>query len=136
MNGSRVVVVEVDGELRVVQAYRWEPIPDEHVVETVPLAHAIEEFVTGWRRERPMRGSGFREPDPSDVEPVSPLAWLATETGLSRDQIRAASRPAENPDTELVVADALVAAIGQPGMFYDGTFTIRQNPRRCCGGST
>lgn len=136
--GTSQVVVEFDdgGALHVAASGRWEPEPDALAVDTGPLAGILTEFVTGWRRDRPMKGSGFRKPDPSDVEPVPALAWLERETGLSRDDLRRAQRPDDNPYTELSVADAIVASIGQPGMFHDGTLTVVPNPRRdCCGGT-
>lgn len=44
--------------------------------------------------------------------------------------------------TELRIADALVAAIGRPEAFHDGTLEVRPNPTAsrearaaCCGGS-
>lgn len=109
--------------------------PDPTVVETAPLAAILETFVTRWRSERPMKGSGFRKPDPSDVEPVSAYAWLTSETGLSREELREAERPDEYPETGLRVADAIVATIGDASMFYDGTLTVRPRTFGCCGGS-
>ncbi len=58
--------------------------------------------------------------------------------------IRRARNTARNPTVELRIADALVASIGEPGMFYGDTPQLvpRPNPRapasrhgECCGGS-
>lgn len=137
--GSPTVVVvrsDEDGALYPVSPTRWDPEPDKLAVDTVPLAGILTEFVTGWKRDRPMRGSGFRRIDPSDVEPVPAMAWLERETGLSREDLRRAQRPGDHPYTELGVADAIVASIGEPGMFHDGTLSVVGNPRHgCCGGS-
>jgi hypothetical protein len=134
---TRMIVVRLeDKSLQVSDWSRWERVPDSLAVKTVALAPILVDFVTDWRRQRPMRGSGNRKPDPSEVEPMSPYAWLTTETGLSREEIQRAASPEAHPYTDLRVADALVAAIVQsPGVFQDGTLTITPNPRYCCGGS-
>lgn len=127
---SMVVRLE-NGDLEVVKIRMWQA---RYVVESVPLAGILTEFVTGWRRDRPMKGSGYRTPDPSDVEPVTAYAWIEGETGLSRADIKKAMKPDDHPHVDLGVADALVAAVGQPGMFHDGTLTVVE--RSCCGGSS
>jgi hypothetical protein len=137
------LVVQVDGStgpLACTGPASVEPVPVGVVAAT--LTPALSEFVTSWRRTRPMRGSGFRKAEPGDIEPVSPLTWLVTETALERKDITSAFRfeangtvTARGETVDLNVADALVAAIGEPGMFHDGTLAVRETPRNCCGSS-
>lgn len=143
LDGSRFIV-EIDDVTDVCSCADWRLDRDGCCVETAPLARVLEEFVDDWRRKRPPtsgRYNGGRET--TDVEPIGPYAWLALDTGLREAEIRRVRNPERRPLTELRVADALVASIGEPGMFLDGTLNIRPNRRarperraECCGGSS
>jgi hypothetical protein len=103
---------------------------DPCVVDTEPLAEIVRTFASNWRRSRPSisgryDGQGLRVA----VEPIGPYEALAAQTGLPESRITSLLNPARKPTTELRVAEAIVAAIGEPGMFYDGTLTVRPNPR-------
>lgn len=106
---------------------------DPCVVDTAPLSQLVRSYADGWRRSRPsLKGRKHGRVDllsKGYVEPVGPYEYLATATGLPETKIRAVGNPNRNPTTELRVAEAIVAAIGEPGMFYDGTLTVRPNPR-------
>lgn len=103
--------------------------PDGLVVETAPLSALLAEFVGTWRRGRPSIRSQHARAGASIVEPVGPYQWLATDTGIPETTLRAVRNPKRQPVTELRVAEALVASIGEPGMFYDGTLTVKANPK-------
>lgn len=120
------------------------PEPDGCVVSTVPLAAILREFVDDWRKKRPPTKGQYssEERGAPDVEPLSPYTSLAFDTGIPEAAIRRVRNPKRHPVTELHVADSLVAAIGNPGMFHDGTLMIMPNPKatverqsECCGGS-
>lgn len=106
---------------------------DPCVVDTAPLSQLVRTYADGWRRSRPsLKGRRHGRVDllsKGYVEPVGPYEFLASETGLPEAKIRAVGNPNRNPTTELRVAEAIVAAIGEPGMFYDGTLEVRPNPR-------
>jgi hypothetical protein len=117
--------------------------PDACVVETGPLCDLVTTYVAEWLETRRSR-KGQRGYDAEvDVDPFSPYAWIAFDTGIPEAQIRKLRTPTRYPLAELSVADAIVNSIGEPGMFHDGTLTIMPNPfvtdprRRaeCCGGS-
>lgn len=104
---------------------------DPCVVDTAPLSSLVQSFVEGWLEKRPSlggmkHGRGYLLAK-GMVEPVGPYEWLSAETGLSQSRLRAV-RAGRYPTTELRVADAIVASIGEPGMFTDGTLTVRANP--------
>jgi hypothetical protein len=131
-----VVVMTVGGDVLIrirghVERVARKQLADAYVVETAPLAAAIETFVARWNATRPMRGSGSRGVDPSHVEPVNPYTWLANETGLHRDAIHEARKPDRFPVTDLHVAEALVAAgLLDPAAYHDGTLTVRRRESR------
>jgi hypothetical protein len=132
---------------------------DPCCVETAPLSRLIGDFASDWRATRRPRPNGYcarpslwnDEPETTSVEPILPYEWIAAEAShvLARDgwalpaeSVRKLRNPRRYPLAELRVADAIVAAIGEPGMFYDGTLVIFPNPRlpairaaECCGGS-
>jgi hypothetical protein len=71
---------------------------------------------------------------------VGAVSWLAAETGLPRETVAAVVQR-RSRTTALSVADRLVAAIGRPDAFHDGTLPVRPNPlaprsvrTTCCGG--
>ena len=115
---------------------------DPCVVETAPLAGILEDFVTGWRTTRPSRRGQFGKAA-TDVEPLGAYEALSHWTDLSEDEIKRMRRPELHPYTELRVADALVASIGEPAMFHgpEPLLRIQPNPEtpdrahECCGGS-
>ena len=117
--------------------------PDPCVVATEPLCNVVREFVEDWLKTRRSRKGQWESADHAgDVDPVSPYTWLAFDTGLPEPEIRKLRNPARYPVTELRVADAIVASIGNPVMFHDGTLEPRPNPAvpasrsaECCGGS-
>lgn len=103
------------------------------VVLTGPLTSAVRAFIERWDAERPpSRGNEF----------VSGIQWLISETGLSEDVIWSVRR-GRYSTTAMSTADAIVEALGHPEWFYDGTLTVRPNPKgpaalraECCGGSS
>lgn len=115
-------------------------------METEPLAQLLQGFVADWNRQRPSAdqraGRRFARPDSGEsVALVGAVAWLSQETRLPEETISTVAR-ARNRTTELYIADALVAALGRPEVFHDGTLEIRPNPlapraarASCCGGS-
>jgi hypothetical protein len=129
-------------ELRLVRELE----PDPCVVETAPVARILLDFVGSWCRTRPQHRNRFvaaEERDRPQVTPLGPYESLALETSLPAAVFEEATKPGKNRYTELRVVDALVAAgVVEHMAFYDGTFTIRPNPkvpaersRECCGGS-
>lgn len=117
--------------------------PDGCIVDTAPLSILLRDFVTGWKKTRPSTKGQFGAPAARvPGEPLGAYTALAFHTGLRESDIKRVRNPGRHPVTELRVADALVGAIGNPGMFHDGTLTVRPNPRapadrraECCGGS-
>jgi hypothetical protein len=142
--------------------------PDPCVVESAPVATIIASFVQRWRDERPSRKNRWNVPNDEaadgDVEPVAPYTFLAVDTGLAsfyakragrseptasdvhaaEETLRKARNSSRNRYVELRVADAIVASIGDPGMFSgdDPQLVILPNPKapasrhgECCGGS-
>lgn len=100
--------------------------------------------MAGWRRDRPPR-KGRRGFNPASIEPVGPYEWLAEDTGLPVEVVKAARWPNRRATTELYVADAIIASVGgDTGMLQrGGPLEPRPNPaapperqRECCGGST
>lgn len=98
-------------------------------METAPLSALVAEFVSDWRRTRPSRRNRFDTDGAEQIEPVGPYEWLATATGLPESTLRAVRNPRRQPLTELRVAESLVAAIGEPAMFRNGTLTVIPNPK-------
>jgi hypothetical protein len=91
---------------------------DDLVVETAPLASLLREFVAAWGRERPPRRSGrFGDGGArSRSQFVSPVSWLAAESGLSVPVVENVVR-ARSPVTPLRTADALlVGALERPDL--------------------
>ena len=111
---------------------------DGCVVASESLAEILLPFLDGWSRERPAVGGRFEagSAQRTTVTYVTGAEWLARETGVPEKTIRGlASRDAEtgrpkprNPTTELRIADALVAAVGRPEVFHDGTLEVLKNP--------
>jgi hypothetical protein len=102
---------------------------DAFVVHSDPLSTLLHGFVTSWEKSRPRETggkfiSGNRR---QEIVPISPVAWLETESGVSRHQISNILRR-RTRFTELRVADSLVAAVGRPDAFYDGTLDVIENP--------
>lgn len=124
-----MLVLPDGGLLTISTVELWEDEADPYVVETVPLARVLEEFVTKWRKTRPSTAGqwGSDNRGPNHVEPLSAFEYLH-ERGVTDYQIRKVRAPDKFPHTELRVADSLVAAIGMPEMFYDGTLNIAPNP--------
>lgn len=117
--------------------------PDGCVVRTAPLSLIVREYMDNYRKKRPSLKGTFGYENITDVDPLTPLAALAFDTGLRENDIKKVMNPVRNPRTELHVADALVAAIGDPMMFHDGTLEIKPNAKarpsrraECCGHSS
>jgi hypothetical protein len=115
---------------------------DGCVVSGASLSGLLSGFVTRWERSRNGDGSVNYA---SEIPTVSAIEWLAGETGIPERTIKNVVNGAYHT-TELRIADALVAAVGCPEAFYDGTLEVSPNPladrkaraacRTCCGGST
>lgn len=110
--------------------------PEDCFVETMPLAEIINSHVKRWRERHPKTSS--RDPNgyystggTGGVQTFAAHEWLSMKTRLSEATIRRAQNPAQYPRTRLEIADALVAAIGDPQVFRDGTLRVS-----CCGGSS
>lgn len=117
---------------------------DGCVVDTEPLASLVTGFIRSWNTRHESRSGRFTgEQRRNDVDHVSAMAWLESETGVPRTTIQNI-KLARYPTTELRVADALVAALDAPEAFHDGRLTVRPNPaasaearRSCrCGGAS
>lgn len=120
---------------------------DKFVVCTEPLSGLVCVFVDNWHRQRPPDGGRFGAGgERAEATTMSAIEWLEERTLLPRKTIKsvAARDPAtgkprgRRATTDLRVADALVAAIDQPQVFYDGTLRVidRDEARRgCCGSS-
>lgn len=123
---------------------------DGCVVESESLAGVLGPFISSWTRDRPQTGGRYSAgvEDTRDAAiSMTATAWLSQEA-TRRCEVPVTERTIEgivngrSKATELRVADALVAAIGRPDLFYDGTLTVGPNPfakpdaqRECCGGS-
>jgi hypothetical protein len=116
---------------------------DVCVVGTGPLSAMLVGFVDDWNRSRPSTGGRFlggsqRE---SAVEPFGAIEWLSQETGVPAKTIQNIARtPPRSRVTSLGVADALVAALGHPEAWHDGTLEVTPATKAarasgCCGGS-
>lgn len=122
---------------------------DGCVVDSQPLAGILIPFIDEWVRERPSTGGRFERGARTEVESVTATGWLSQETGISERTIQNLTRRDESGSpapqaktTELRIADPLVAAVGRPEVFYDGTLEIRENPlakknvrAACCSSS-
>lgn len=100
---------------------------DGCVVDSDPLAAILSGFVGSWERTRPKSEGHQRRA----VRPVGAIEWLVSESGVSEYRIQKVLDGSE-AQVDLGVADALVAAVGCPEVFYDGTLEVKG----CCGGST
>lgn len=100
------------------------PARDGCVVESAPLSLVLNGFVDVWQRTRPNDGYRGKKVDVSTVKAVE---WLSAASGVSERAIRDLMK-LKRPTTDLVVADALIAAIGCPQVFYDGTLEVRELP--------
>lgn len=111
---------------------------DAFVVHTDSLSNLLHDFVSTWERSRGRQTGGtFATGNQrQEIVPIGPLSWLETESGISRHQIGNIVRrdkegnrlPPRTRFTELRVADSLVAAVGRPDAFYDGTLDVIENP--------
>ncbi len=100
----------------------------------------LRSFVDDWNTTRPREiGGRFAGREQRTQGSVSAVSWLVGETGIPKSTIEQVAK-GRYRTTELRVADALVAAIGHPEAFYDGTLEIRPATKRarcgCCGGSS
>lgn len=96
---------------------------DSFVVESEPLSGLLVGFVNQWERNRP-KARGHSHGRPSDeIVNVRATEWLAAESGIPEWKIREVIKQ-KTPTTTLRIADALVAAVGCPEAFYDGTLTV------------
>lgn len=117
---------------------------------TEPLAEMLDGFVNRWRSTRPSTAGRFAaRQQRTEVAFVSPIDWLAEESRRHDPDGRGVSpgtieriRGRRSRTTGLRAADALVAALGCPEVFHDGTLEIRPNPcaspseqAACCGGA-
>lgn len=122
---------------------------DGCVVPTEPLADLLNGFASRWRRQRPVTAGQFAQRQQrTEVTFVGPVDWLSAETQrlavegghpVSAEAITRILRRRSRV-TELRTADALVAALGCPEVFHDGTLEIQPNPlassrerAACCG---
>jgi hypothetical protein len=112
---------------------------DGCVVDSAPLSSILGDFVEEWKRTRPADTRFSR----NEIPVVSPIEYLSLETGIPERTIKNVVKGAYRT-TELRIADALVAAIGRPEVFHDGTLSPFENPLadketkargECCGGS-
>lgn len=126
---------------------------DGCVVPTEPLAHALGGFM---RERNRLVGSGTgrfgHRAAPAKQEAPVPLVgayeWLEAETRLHDPDGRGVSRKTikrivggQTTITDYRIADMLVAAIGRPELFHDGTLEVFENPHAsrdsprdiCCG---
>lgn len=129
------------------------PARDGCVVDSEPLAGLLSGFVEHWNRTRSPDAGRFTKSATTkrtEVTQVRVLEYLANETGvaegtieklLHRDRTTGKLSP-RTRSTELRIADPLVAAIGCPEAFHDGTLVIRENElakkeerAACCRGS-
>lgn len=110
---------------------------DGCVVESRALSALLSSFIEEWRKTRPIEPS--KRFARRAIVAVSPIEYLSLETGIPERTIKNVVHCAYHT-TELRIADPLVAAMGRPEVFYDGTLTVQPNPifkeDRCCGGST
>lgn len=103
---------------------------DGCVVDGEPVAGMLNLFVDRWERTRP-KSTGHRSGRPADeVTNVRALEWLSENSGVSEWTIKKVMT-GDRETVDLGVADALVAAVGRPEAFYDGTLHVS-----CCGGSS
>lgn len=109
---------------------------DGCVVDSAPLAGLLLPFIDRWTQSRPATAGRFATGGNREQQPVTATGWLSAETGVSertiqnivkRDKDTGESKPLART-TELRIADALVAAVGRPEAFYDGTLEVRENP--------
>lgn len=123
---------------------------DGCVVDSEPLARVVTGFVSDWKRGRPSVGGQFGASQVRrvDVESTSALDWLSEATGIPRGTIENLTvrgrdgKLGRSRTTELRIADPIVAALGRPELFHDGTLEVKPNPhakakyrKACCGGS-
>lgn len=138
------LVEDVDGKL-VPAPKRAAPVArDAFVVCTEPLSGLVCGFVDRWHAERPPTNGQFATGDTRVEGTLSAIQYLEEKTQLPRKAIASVTtrdedgRPCgRSATTELRVADALVAAIGSPEAFSNGTLRVfeRSEARRgCCGG--
>ncbi len=122
-----------------------ETVIDGCLVPTPPLAQIVRGFVSTWNRERPQTAGQFHAEDDDPISPMRPVAWLAENSRVPEATISRIMHPRGPRTTGLSIADALVNALEQPWLFYDGeppTLPIMPNPaaplearQACCGGS-
>lgn len=108
-------------------------------------------FVSRWQQRNPSTSGRFGRAGSRQEPTTGALKWLSNETGIPIGTIAnltskrkdGSGRLGRNPMTELRTADALVAALGHPESFHDGTLPIMVNPNanearraecRRCGG--
>jgi hypothetical protein len=113
----------------------------DEVVCREPLRQIVNRFVAEWRVQRPARAGQFAptgtKGDRASLTFVGAVDYLADNSGVPRGTIENITRSkSRSPVVPFDVADALVAAIGDPTPMYDGTLqpTTRSNP--CCSGSS
>ncbi len=107
------------------------PARDGCVVDSDPLAVIVNNFVGTWEQTRPKNAGRRVAYQATGPTPVGAIEWLVAESGVSEYRIRKVLDGRDH-QVDLGVADALVAAVGCPEVFYDGTLEVKG----CCGGST
>lgn len=115
---------------------------DGCAVDSASLTALVVDFVARWQAERPATVGRFGV-ESVDALTLTAYDFLSSRSGLPKDAIEKIHRgKRRSPAVELDVADRLVAAMGRPDVFYDGTLPVIPNPaaaRRareaCCGGS-
>lgn len=105
------------------------PARDGFVVDSEPLSAMLRTFANTWNQERPPPCRGNRRQAVS-VEPISAADYLAQESGVKLSTVKHLLHdPPQHPTAKLETADALVAALGQPQAFHDGTLTVLRRER-------
>lgn len=96
---------------------------DSFVVNSEPLSGILVGFVSQWERDRP-KARGHTHGRPADeIVNVRATEWLSATSGIPEWKIKEVMRQ-KTPTTTLRIADALIAAVGCPEVFYDGTLTV------------
>lgn len=115
---------------------------DGCAVDAYAVAALLQTFVRDWNRERPPTEGKFEGRAARDrIDAVRPYDYLSEQTGIKPRTLERLAA-ARSRHVELRVADQIVAALGCPQVFQDGTLTIVPNPTAlasvragCCGGS-
>jgi len=83
----------------------------------------LRRFVDDWNRDRPRLSPSEFGRDPGTVTPFSAVGFLARESGVPESTIEGLVG-SSRATARLETADPLVAALGHPEAFHDGTLRV------------